>query len=1191
MAAVFKKVLYGKTKHQSSKQKNAVPTPQCPPSPDLSGLTENEIEALRDVFRRQEQFEQEELERIQKLKDELEEFESSSKYDTNAKNKLKHIDLRLCRLCHKTKFADGIGRLCCDCHKRVCNKCGSFSPPRWNHEKNKNVQGRWRCNICYKRREVFCRTGEWHPAHRSLESAQTALREQIETGEMCLGDPYVTSSDSDVTRDPDENIRHQEASPDRDDITYHEPPHRRHHRRSLSPEDTLTKTEPESSDNENISRYIHEAQSKTRRTRRRSGKNYMTRYQSDRDSKQSLSRDGSLHMDAGSGNNNTNAQNQTVCHTEISRSFQDRNDKHQSFRRNRLTSFSDEDIMSRNIDQHYLDPEISDNSSDSGCVQELRNRKTTLLNDSALSIGGMSRIQRQDAMYYSSSSSIVSDTRSAEPSSHSPSSILLRESTGSSGSLPHLPETTATEIVFVNKVAPSIHVTSQFDDRDDCAQHSINVSPVQQGRQRELAKISKNHLSPKRHISPKRSKLMNKKASARRMTLPKCDQILLQNPDARRSSMEGDTPREIILHRDKSNRSCRTSGLGIRVIGGKHHNGSLCAYVASVVSDGPGYIQGIREGDQILQWNGRSLLNATFEEAREIMDQFCDVVQLIVIHKHAVRRKKPSRCRRREPATIDVPNTTDTTETDNELQPFSLNKPKRRMLPKTPLEIKKCERKLNGRIEVQFMYSAQTRSLKINILQAEMLSEGGENTGREPNPLAMIYILPCRNALLSCETETLFNTSSPKWNQTFVFEDIEENEVLTKTLEITLWNKRELQDQFLGEVLLDLHDANLDDDPVWYNLEDHDENSSPLPQRRISFPYSSDMSTATSGATSSVGMTPSPNREASPSTTSISHQYHIMQRSADNSPLSHGRARDHSSSGHSSPIISPDSPRDLPFPVSYRNSFTDKIRRTVSHAVHKMSSNLSLSDHKRDYDSDAGSLRRSSDESRPSRMKDNVSPMSRRSAGSSANFDMMAPPFPLSRTNSFSSFFTDNDSEVNDDPSNGNQNSSICRMTPEGDDITSILGPGQVKPKPSQEQSVQGDLKLGFMVTKGQLEVDVISAKSLSRVLCPLPPDTYVKTYLVEGAKIIQKKKTHIVKSNFNPIYRRKIKYSACNIHGRYMRLNIWARTKNFDRKICLGEAMVKLDTLDLSQHTMGWYKLFQMGSMDFGSCESLSFW
>ena len=49
--------------------------------------------------------------------------------------------------------------------------------------------------------------------------------------------------------------------------------------------------------------------------------------------------------------------------------------------------------------------------------------------------------------------------------------------------------------------------------------------------------------------------------------------------------------------------------------------------------------------------------------------------------------------------------------------------------------------------------------------------------------------------------------------------------------------------------------------------------------------------------------------------------------------------------------------------------------------------------------------------------------------------------------------------------------------------------------------------------------------------------DSYVKTYLVEGRKTIQKKKSQVVKASTDPVYRRKIKYSACNVHGRHMRV------------------------------------------------------
>ena len=37
-------------------------------------------------------------------------------------------------------------------------------------------------------------------------------------------------------------------------------------------------------------------------------------------------------------------------------------------------------------------------------------------------------------------------------------------------------------------------------------------------------------------------------------------------------------------------------------------------------------------GDHVTEWNGRSLVNATFEEAQAIVRQSGDIVQIIVIH-------------------------------------------------------------------------------------------------------------------------------------------------------------------------------------------------------------------------------------------------------------------------------------------------------------------------------------------------------------------------------------------------------------------------------------------------------------------------------------------------------------------------------------------------------------------------------
>lgn len=53
----------------------------------------------------------------------------------------------------------------------------------------------------------------------------------------------------------------------------------------------------------------------------------------------------------------------------------------------------------------------------------------------------------------------------------------------------------------------------------------------------------------------------------------------------------------------------------------------------------------------------------------------------------------------------------------------------------------------------------------------------------------------------------------------------------------------------------------------------------------------------------------------------------------------------------------------------------------------------------------------------------------------------------------------------------------------------------------------------------------------------------------------------------------------------------MWARQKTFDKKTSLGEAIIRLDGLNLSEHSVSWYKLFQTGAADYGSNESFNFW
>ena len=79
------------------------------------------------------------------------------------------------------------------------------------------------------------------------------------------------------------------------------------------------------------------------------------------------------------------------------------------------------------------------------------------------------------------------------------------------------------------------------------------------------------------------------------------------------------------------------------------------------------------------------------------------------------------------------------------------------------------------------------------------------------------------------------------------------------------------------------------------------------------------------------------------------------------------------------------------------------------------------------------------------------------------------------------------------------------------------------------------------------------------------------------------------------PLYRYMQNFSEfakhLNLIHHLLQVNVWDKQKTFDRKQGLGEAVVRLDSLDLSQHTMAWYKLFPLGASELGSVDSLNYW
>ncbi|XP_078613526.1 uncharacterized protein LOC144883130 isoform X2 [Branchiostoma floridae x Branchiostoma japonicum] len=158
----------------------AATVPNSPPVPDLSALTAEEIRTLEAVLERQEELEQLEEQREKKLKKMIEEFETNVRHlEQSAATPrglgcVPVIDLRLCRLCFKTKFADGIGKLCVDCKRRVCSRCGTFC--RIVAEMT-TARERWHCNLCQLKRQLLCMTGRWY--HGTVSKPTVSVREML----------------------------------------------------------------------------------------------------------------------------------------------------------------------------------------------------------------------------------------------------------------------------------------------------------------------------------------------------------------------------------------------------------------------------------------------------------------------------------------------------------------------------------------------------------------------------------------------------------------------------------------------------------------------------------------------------------------------------------------------------------------------------------------------------------------------------------------------------------------------------------------------------------------------------------------------------------------------------------------------------------------------------------------------------
>ncbi|XP_045659574.1 regulating synaptic membrane exocytosis protein 1 isoform X15 [Ursus americanus] len=693
--------------------------------------------------------------------------------------------------------------------------------------------------------------------------------------------------------------------------------------------------------------------------------------------------------------------------------------------------------------------------------------------------------------------------------------------------------------------------------------------------------------------------------------------------------------------------------LGLKVVGGKMTDlGRLGAFITKVKKGSLADVVGhLRAGDEVLEWNGKPLPGATNEEVYNIILESKSEPQVEIIVSRPIG---------------DIPRIPESSHPPLESSSSSFESQKMErpsisvISPTSPGALKDAPQVLPGQLSVKLWYDKVGHQLIVNVLQATDLPTRVD--GRPRNPYVKMYFLPDRSDKSKRRTKTVKKVLEPKWNQTFVYSHVHRRDFRERMLEITVWDQPRVQEEeseFLGEILIELETALLDDEPHWYKLQTHDESSLPLPQPSPFMPRRhihgessskklqrsqriSDSDISDYEVDDGIGVVPpgyrSSARESKSTTLTVPEQQrttHHRSRSVSphrgddpgrprsrlpNVPLQrsldeiHPTRRSRSPTRHHDASRSPvdHRPRDvdsqylseqdselLMLPRAKRGRSAECLhttrhsRKSERSSIQKQTRKGTASDAERMHRQASPTHPPPADTSFSNRRGRQLPQVPVRSSSieqesghkklkstiqRSTETGMAAEMRKMVRQPSRES----TDGSINSYSSEGNLIFPGVRLGADSQfsDFLDGLGPAQLVGRQTLATPAMGDIQIGMEDKKGQLEVEVIRARSLTQKPgSKSTPAPYVKVYLLENGACIAKKKTRIARKTLDPLYQQSLVFDE-SPQGKVLQVIVWGDYGRMDHKCFMGVAQILLEELDLSSMVIGWYKLFPPSSL-----------
>ncbi|XP_030651202.1 regulating synaptic membrane exocytosis protein 2 isoform X35 [Nomascus leucogenys] len=1282
-----------------------------PEMPDLSHLTEEERKIILAVMDRQKKEEEKEQSVLKKLHQQFEMYKEQVKKmgEESQQQQEQKGDAPTCGICHKTKFADGCGHNCSYCQTKFCARCGG----RVSLRSNKVM---WVCNLCRKQQEILTKSGAWfynsgsntpqQPDQKVLrglrneeapQEKKPKLHEQTQfqgpSGDLSVPAVEKSRSHGLTRQDSIKNgsgVKHHIASDIASD-----------RKRSPSVSRDQNRRYDQREEREEYSQY---ATSDTAMPR--SPSDYADR----RSQHEPQFYEDSDHVSYRDSNRRSHRHSKEYIVDDEDVESRDEYERQRREEEYQSRYRSDPNLARYPVKPQPYEEQMRIHAEVSRARHERRHSDVSLANadleDSRISMLRMDRPSRQRS---------ISERRAAMENQRSYSMERTREAQGPSSyaqrTTNHSPPTPRRSPLPIDR--PDLRRTDSLRK-----QHHLDPSSAVRKTKREKMEtmLRNDSLSsdqsesvrpppPKPHKSKKGGKMRQVSLSSSEEELAStpeytsCDDVEIESesvsekgdmdynwldhtswhsseaspmslhPVTWQPSKDGDRliGRILLNKRLKDGSVPRDSGamLGLKVVGGKMtESGRLCAFITKVkkgsLADTVGHL---RPGDEVLEWNGRLLQGATFEEVYNIILESKPEPQVELVVSRPIG---------------DIPRIPDSThaQLESSSSSFESQKMDRPSIsvtsPMSPGMLRDVPQFLSGQLSIKLWFDKVGHQLIVTILGAKDLPS--REDGRPRNPYVKIYFLPDRSDKNKRRTKTVKKTLEPKWNQTFIYSPVHRREFRERMLEITLWDQarvREEESEFLGEILIELETALLDDEPHWYKLQTHDVSSLPLPHPSPYMPRRqlhgesptrrlqrskriSDSEVSDYDCDDGIGVVSDyrhDGRDLQSSTLSVPeqvmssnhcspsgspHRVDVIGRTRSWSPsvpppqsrnVEQGLRGTRTTTGHYNTIsrmdrhrvmddhYSPDRDRDCeaadrqPYHRSRSTEQRPLLERTTtrSRSTERPDTNLmrsmpSLMTGRSAPPSPALSR------SHPRTGSVQTSPSSTPVAGRRGRqLPQLPPKGTLDRkaggkklrstvqrstetglavemrnwmTRQASRESTDG--SMNSYSSEGNLIFPGVRLASDSQfsDFLDGLGPAQLVGRQTLATPAMGDIQVGMMDKKGQLEVEIIRARGLvvkpgSKTL----PAPYVKVYLLDNGVCIAKKKTKVARKTLEPLYQQLLSFEE-SPQGKVLQIIVWGDYGRMDHKSFMGVAQILLDELELSNMVIGWFKLFPPSSL-----------